>query len=119
MKTNEQNQKEVIGYLEKSSTHFFESEDGLHYQAIIKIESTGEFVFIKDSVVFKINISSYTSNGETAGKAWLKNRYFTKMVDTTYHKDYGHGKNLKMRAVRKRTKARLELIKSALESYVK
>ena len=117
MKTNEQNQKEVIGYLKKLSDHFFESEDGLHYQFTVNIESTGEFVFIKDSVATKIDIDNYIKDGMTYGKTLLKNRFFPKW-DRGDNR-YGHAPKLKMRAVRKRAASRIDLVRSALEDYLK
>ena len=37
MKSHEQNTKEVMTYVEKSSRNFFQSEDGQNWQADVKI----------------------------------------------------------------------------------
>jgi hypothetical protein len=114
MKTNEQNKKEVMSYLEKSSHHFFESEDGQHWQSIVKIQATGEFVFVKDGKCYPIDEKGYIADGVTAGKTFLKQRFHPCYNPSGYYSNhYGHGPAKKMRAVRWNL-PRLELTSNAI-----
>jgi hypothetical protein len=115
MKSNEQNKKEVMNYLEKSSQHFFESENGNHYQAIVKIQATGNYVFVKNGNCYPIDEKGYIAEGTTAGKTFLKQRFHPKW--DAHSNFYGHGTSKKLRAVRW-NKARLELTATAVAEIV-
>ncbi len=120
MKTSEQNQKEVMTYLEKSSQHFFESEDGKHWQAIVKIHALDKYVFIKDGEVSELNMESYLEEGTTAGKTFLKQKLhpcWNPSGGSFWTRGYGHGPNKKLRAVRW-NKPRLELTSTATQNYL-
>ena len=120
MKTSEQNQKEVMTYLEKSSQHFFESEDGKHWQAIVKIHALDKYVFIKDGEVSELNMESYLKEGTTAGKTFLKQKLhpcWNPSGGSFWTRCYGHGPNKKLRAVRW-NKPRLELTSTATQNYL-
>jgi hypothetical protein len=111
MKTTEQNQKEVLTYLEKSSKQFFVSEDGNHFQTIIKLKD-GKFIFVRDGEIFPINVENYTKEGETAGRTFLKYQFHpTYNPSHKYWPNVGHGPSKKMKAV-KRTKDIREKIKN-------
>ena len=120
MKTSEQNQKEVMTYLEKSSQHFFESEDGKHWQAIVKIHALDKYVFIKDGEVSELNMEAYLKEGTTAGKTFLKQKLhpcWNPSGGSFWTRGYGHGPNKKLRAVRW-NKPRLELTSNAAQTYL-
>ena len=119
MKTSEQNKKEVMTYLEKSSKHFFESEDGKHWQAIVYLTKTEKYVFIKDGEVIPIDTAWYTGPTDTYGKTMLKRRlhpYWPISSYSSWYNGYGHGNDKKLRAVRW-NKARLELTAAASQEY--
>jgi len=59
MKTQEQNTKEVMTYLEKSSKNFFESEDGKHWQSIVYLHALEKYVLIRDGEAHEINVQNY------------------------------------------------------------
>ena len=120
MKTQEQNEKEVMGYLEKSSKNFFESEDGHNWQAVVKI-SEKKYIFIKNEVVSEFDMSYYLGEGKTAGKCFLKTRLHPRF-DLAHnlwslYKGYGHGPKAKLRAVRWNGYRR-ELIEKIKERYL-
>jgi hypothetical protein len=117
MKTAEQNKQEVMTYLEKSSRNFFLSEDGNHYQSVVKIHSTGKYVFVKDGEVIPINIEDYTKDGMTEGKTFLKYR-FHPLWNPSERWKMGHGPAKKIRSV-KWNRERLELTASAIDAYLK
>ena len=121
MKTSEQNQKEVMTYLEKSSQHFFESEDGKHWQAIVKIHALDKYIFIKDGEVSELNMEAYLKEGTTAGKTFLKQKLhpcWNPSGGSFWTRGYGHGPSKKLRAV-KWNKARLELTSIAAQDNLK
>jgi hypothetical protein len=125
MKTQEQNTKEVMTYLEKSSKHFFESGDGNHWQSIVYLHAHGRYVFIKDGEVNELNMKAYTGkdslgNSITEGKTLLKylvHPHWDIPTGSSWFKGYGHGPKKKLRAVRW-TKARLELTSTAAQEYL-
>lgn len=120
MKTTEQNRKEVMTYLEKSSKNFFQSEDGLHWQAVVKIQKTGDYVFVRDGQVFPIDTTWYTGDGETDGKGRLKRKIhpvWDVPVKSSWYTGYGHGPSKKLRAVRWNLE-KLELTANAVKSIV-
>ena len=120
MKTSEQNQKEVMTYLTNSSQHFFESEDGQHWQAVVKLHALDKFVFIKDGEVSEFNMEAYLKEGTTAGKTFLKQKVhpcWNPSGGTFWARYYGHGPAKKLRAVRW-NKARLELTSAAAQDYI-
>jgi hypothetical protein len=118
MKTKEQNTAEVMNYLKNSEKNFFLSEDGNHWQAIVKIQATGEYVFVKDGEVHRLNMESYLKEGTTAGKTFLKQRLHpTWEASGSWYKGYGHGPSKKLRAV-KWTFARYELTANAVKDLV-
>lgn len=117
MKTQEQNNKEVMTYLEKSSKNFFMSEDGKHWQSIVKLHALDKYVLIKDGEVIEINYEYYLANGTTAGKTFLKNTIHPSW-DPWYGKSWGHGHSKKLRAVRWNLE-RLELTSTAAQNYLK
>ena len=112
MKSQQQNTNEVMTYLKKSAQNFFQSEDGQHWQAVVKIEKTGEYVFVKDGEVHHLNMDHYLKEGTTAGKTYLKQKLhptWNVQSSSPWYKGYGHGPNKKLRAV-KWTFSRYELI---------
>ena len=119
MKTTEQNTKEVMTYLEKSSQHFFASEDGQHWQAIVKMHKSGEYVFAIDGEAFPINLENYIKDGVTAGKTFLKQKYHpawdVPRGKYWYGKDCGHGPSKKIKAVRW-NRERLQLTATAVQN---
>jgi heme oxygenase len=120
MKTTEQNTAEVMNYLKNSEKNFFLSEDGKHWQAIVKIQATGEYVFVKDGEVHRLNMEHYLKEGTTAGKTFLKQKLhptWDVQSSSTWYKGYGHGPNKKLRAV-KRTLAHYELTSNAVKDLV-
>lgn len=125
MKTQEQNTKEVMTYLEKSSKHFFESGDGNHWQSIVYLHAHGRYVFIKDGEVNELNMKAYTGkdslgNSITEGKTLLKylvHPHWDIPTGSSWFKGYGHGPKKKLRAVRW-NKARLELTSTAAQEYL-
>jgi hypothetical protein len=120
MKTTEQNRKEVLSYLERSQKNFFQSENGEHWQAIVKIQKTGEYVFVKDGLAYPINLDNYTKEGVTAGKTFLKQKYhptFNYSSGSSWYKEYGHSADLKLSAVRWNL-ARLELTANAVRGII-
>jgi len=120
MKTQEQNTKEVMTYLEKSAQNFFQSEDGQHWQAIVKIQASGEYVFVKDGEVHRLNLEHYLKEGTTAGKTFLKHVLhptWDVSSHSTWYKGYGHGPSKKLRAVRS-TFSRYELTANAVKNYL-
>lgn len=125
MKTQEQNTKEVMTYLEKSSKNFFESEDGKNWQSIVYLHALDRYVFIKDGEVNELNIKSYvgedsTGNQITEGKTLLKHRvhpHWDIPSGSSWYRGYGHGAKKKLRAVRW-NKARLELTSTAAQEYL-
>lgn len=121
MKSQEQNNREVMSYLKNSSQHFFESEDGKNWQAVIYLTDLDKYVFIKDGEVTEIDVTIYTANGWTAGKTYLKHRIHPVFnpfsYSGSYYKGYGHGPAKKLRAVRW-NKFRLELTSTAVQSYL-
>ena len=126
MKTQEQNTKEVMTYLEKSSKNFFESEDGKHWQSIVYLHKFERYVFIKDGEVHELNIQGYLGNDTTGkqiteGKTFLKYKIHPQWDITSGHslwKGFGHGPGKKLRAVRWNKAARLELTAMAAQSYL-
>jgi len=124
MKTTEKNTAEVMTYLEKSSQHFFESEDGKHWQAVVKLQASGDYIFIRDGEVFPIDVSKYINNN-LAGKPITEGKTFLKYKlhpcwDVSHSfstKDYGHGPSKKLSAVRW-NKAKLELTSTATQNYL-
>jgi hypothetical protein len=118
MKTQEQNTKEVMTYLEKSAQNFFQSEDGKHWQAVVKIQRTGEYVFVKDGEVHRLNMEYYLKEGTTAGKTFLKHRLHPTFDPySTWYKGYGHGPSKKLRAIRWNMYC-LELTSTAVKELV-
>ena len=121
MKTTEQNQKEVMNYLANSSKHFFESEDGKHWQAIVKLHELDKYVLIKDGEVFEISMQAYLREGITAGKTFLKQKIhpvYDPSGSSFWTRGYGHGPSKKLRAVRWNNAARLELTSMAAQQYL-
>jgi hypothetical protein len=121
MKTTEQNQKEVMNYLANSSQHFFESEDGKHWQAIVKLHALDRYVLIKDGEVFELNLEFYLKEGTTAGKTFLKQKIhpvYDPSGSSFWTRGYGHGPSKKLRAVRWNNAARLELTSMAAQAYL-
>jgi hypothetical protein len=119
MKTSEQNKKEVMTYLQKSAQHFFESEDGNHWQAVVYLTRFEKYVFIKDGEVSPINLDYYTGSTDTYGKSLLKHKLHpTWQISSSsmWYKGYGHGIDKKLRAVRW-NQARLELTAKAAQEY--
>jgi hypothetical protein len=119
MKTSEQNKKEVMTYLEKSAQHFFESEDGNNWQAVVYLTRLEKYVFIKDGGVIPINLGYYTGETDTYGKAMLKRKlhpYWPISNNSSWYSGYGHGSDKKLRAVRW-NKTRLELTAKAAQEY--
>jgi hypothetical protein len=119
MKTSEQNKKEVMTYLQKSAQHFFESEDGNHWQAVVYLTRLEKYVFIKDGEVIPVNLDYYTGETDTYGKAMLKRKlhpYWPISNNSSWYKDYGHGSDKKLRAVRW-NQSRLELTAKASQEY--
>lgn len=104
MKTQEQNTKEVMGYLERSARNFFESEDGQHWQAVVRVDDSEKYIFIKDGVVSEFDMGYYLGEGKTAGKCFLKTRlhpgFDLAPNSGSLYKGYGHGPKAKLRAVR-------------------
>ncbi len=120
MKTAEKNTAEVMNYLKNSEKNFFLSEDGKHWQAIVKIQASGEYVFVKDGEVHRLNMEHYLKEGTTAGKTFLKQRLHPTWdisSSSTWYKGYGHGPSKKLRAVRW-TFARYELTANAVKELV-
>jgi hypothetical protein len=119
MKTQEQNTKEVMAYLDKSAQNFFQSEDGQHWQAVVKLHALDKYVFIKDGEVHEFNMDHYLGAGITAGKTFLKQKLHPQWNPSTgsWSRGYGHGPAKKMRAVRW-NKARLELTSTAAQNYL-
>ena len=121
MKTTEQNQKEVMNYLANSSKHFFESEDGKHWQAIVKLHELDKYVLIKDGEVFEISMQAYLREGITAGKTFLKQKIhpvYDPSGSLFWTRGYGLGPSKKLRAVRWNNAARLELTSMAAQVYL-
>ena len=121
MKTTEQNQKEVMNYLANSSKHFFESEDGKHWQAIVKLHELDKYVLIKDGEVFELSMQAYLREGITAGKTFLKQKIhpvYDPSGSLFWTRGYGHGPSKKLRAVRWNNAARLELTSMAAQAYL-
>ena len=126
MKTQEQNTKEVMTYLEKSSKNFFESEDGKHWQSIVYLHALEKYVFIKDGEVYDLNMEAYlgndtTGNRITEGKTLLKYKIHPQWdvpTGSSWFKGYGHGPKQKMRAVRWNKASRLELTAMAAQKYI-
>ena len=119
MKTQEQNTKEVMTYLEKSAQNFFQSEDGQHWQAVVKLPALDKYVFIKDCEVHEFNMGHYLGEGITDGKARLKRKLHPTwdVHNPTWNRGYGHGPSKKIRAVRWNL-ARLELTANAAQAYL-
>lgn len=119
MKTQAQNTKEVMTYLEKSSQNFFESEDGQHWQAIVKLEVLDKYVFVKDGTVNEINMDHYIGEGKTAGKTYLKQKIHPQWnpSNSNWYSSYGHGPAKKIRSVR-RNRFRRELVETAIQNYL-
>jgi hypothetical protein len=127
MKTQEQNTKEVMTYLEKSSQNFFESEDGKHWQSIVYLHALEKYVFIRDGEVFDLNVQSYIGENIvgkqiTEGKTFLKHKIHPQWdipfpTVSSWYKGYGHGPNKKLRAVRWNL-SRLELTSTAAQAYM-
>lgn len=125
MKTQEQNTKEVMTYLEKSSKNFFESEDGKHWQSIVYLHALEKYVFIKDGEVYDLNMEAYlgndtTGNRITEGKTLLKYKIHPQWdvpTGSSWFKGYGHGPKQKLKAVRW-NKSRLELTSIAAQNYI-
>lgn len=118
MKTQEQNKKEVMNYLQNSSKNFFESEDGKHWQSIVYLHALEKYVFIKDGEVYELNMEYYLREGTTAGKTFLKHKLHpTYDPYGSWYKGYGHGPSKKLKAV-KWNMARLELTSEAAIKYV-
>ena len=126
MKTQEQNTKEVMTYLEKSSKNFFESEDGKHWQSIVYLHALEKYVFIKDGEVHDLNVQDYIGENIvgkqiTEGKTFLKYKIHPQWDITSSNslwKGFGHGPSKKLRAVRWNKAARLELTAMAAQSYL-
>lgn len=121
MKTSEQNKKEVMTYLEQSAKHFFESEDGNHWQAVVYLTKLEKYVFIKDGEVIPINVDHYLGQNETEGKTRLKRKlhpHWPISDRSAWYNGYGHGSQKKLRAVRWNL-SRLELTANASQEYYK
>ena len=126
MKTQEQNTKEVMTYLEKSSKNFFESEDGKHWQSIVYLHALEKYVLIRDGEVHEINVQNYIGENIvgkqiTEGKTFLKYKIHPQWnipTGSKWFKDYGHGPDKKLRAVRWNKAARLELTATAAQEYL-
>ena len=126
MKTQEQNTKEVMAYLEKSSKNFFESEDGKHWQSIVYLHALEKYVLIRDGEVHEINVQNYIGENIvgkqiTEGKTFLKYKIHPQWnipTGSKWFKDYGHGSDKKLRAVRWNKAARLELTAMAAQNYI-
>ena len=115
MKTQEQNRKEVMSYLNKSAQHLFMSEDGTQYQTIAKIGDG--FALIKNDEVHIIDIEKHLEYFQTEGRTKLKQRFHpTWDIDERYHKAYGMGPKLKPRSV-KYFKAMKEKIKKIILDF--
>jgi len=119
MKTQEQNTKEVMTYLKNSEKNFFLSEDGQHWQAIVKIHLLDKYVFIKDGEVHELNMDYYLKAGTTAGKTYLKNKIHPTwdVYNPAWNRGYGHGPSKKLRAVRWNF-YRWELTDTAVKNYL-
>ena len=121
MKTLEQNRKEVMNYLKRSSKNFFLSEDGQHWQSIVKIHTLDQYVFIRDGKVFPIEVEKYCQASITAGKTFLKQKTHPQYDPNhlyKYSERMGHGPSKKLCAVRW-NKERLELTSKAVKEYLK
>lgn len=117
MKTQEQNTQEVMNYLENSAKNFFESEDGQHWQAIVKLHRLDKYVFIKDGEVNELNMSYYVGEQITEGKTRIKQKIHPVYEPYgVWSKGYGHGPSTKLRAVRWNL-AKLELTSTAAQEY--
>lgn len=119
MKSQEQNNREVMSYLKNSSQHFFESEDGKKWQAIVYLKESDRYVFVKDGEVSEINVAYYLAKGITAGKTGLKQKISPQFnpYSGSWYKGYGHGPAAKLRAVRY-NKFRRELIDNSIVAYL-
>ena len=110
-----------MNYLANSSKHFFESEDGKHWQAIVKLHELDKYVLIKDGEVFEISMQAYLREGITAGKTFLKQKIhpvYDPSGSLFWTRGYGHGPSKKLRAVRWNNAARLELTSMAAQAYL-
>jgi len=115
MKTQERNQAEVMNYLNQSSKHVFQSEDGTVFQAIVK--SGDKFLFIKNEEVHIINIDQYIGYFPTEAKTKMKQKFHpTWDVNEKYYKGYGIGPSKKPRAV-KHYKALTEQIEKIIFEF--
>lgn len=120
MKTQEQNTKEVMTYLEKSSQNFFQSEDGKHWQAVVYLHALEKYVFVRDGQVHELNLNHYIGQGITAGKTFLKNKLHPTYTPSEYSMQtygYGHGPFKKLRAVKWKFE-KLELTSKACQDYL-
>ena len=125
MKTQEQNTKEVMTYLEKSSKNFFESEDRKNWQSIVYLHALDRYVFIKDGEVNELNMKAYIGTDSlgnliTEGKTLLKymlHPHWDIPSGSSWYRGYGHGPKKKLRAVRW-NKDRLELTSTAPQEYL-
>lgn len=120
MKTQEQNTKEVMTYLEKSSQNFFQSEDGKNWQAVVFLHSLQKYVFVKDGHVFEFNMAYYIGEGITEGKTRLKQKLhptFDCHPHSAFYHGYGHGPSKKLRAVKFKFD-KYELTAKACQDYL-
>jgi hypothetical protein len=114
MKTPEQNRTEVMNYLNESSKHFFQSEDGKSFQAIMKIDE--QFVFILhicdvnfkngeryDDIkenVYVLDIENHLQRFKTEGKTKLKQRFHPSYDPYWQNSEFGMGPGKKPRSVK-------------------
>lgn len=126
MKTPEQNRTEVLNYLNESSKHFFQSEDGKSFQAIVKIDE--QFIFIKhicnvnikngemyDEIkenVYILDIENHLQRFKTEGKTKLKQRFHPSYDPYYPQSEFGMGPGKKPRSVKhyKELAAKIEKI---------
>jgi hypothetical protein len=114
MKTTEQNTKEVMNYLNRSSQHLFMSEDGKDYQVIVKIKDG--FALIKNGDILPIKHENYITEGVTAGKTFVKRTIHPVWNPSPSYRGYGFGPAKKLRSV-KYFKAMREEIKKIIAEF--
>lgn len=119
MKSHEQNTKEVMTYVEKSSRNFFQSEDGQNWQAVVKINELNRYVLVKDGNIIELNLDMYCEPGTTAGKTFLKGKIHPTWDSNSQYfvSRYGHGPSKKLRAIRWNNNLR-DLITKSIDSYL-
>lgn len=119
MKSHEQNTKEVMTYVEKSSRNFFQSEDGQNWQAVVKINELNRYVLVKDGNIIELSLDKHCEPGTTAGKTFLKGKIHPTWDSNSqyFFSNYGHGPSKKLRAIRWNNNLR-DLITKSIDSYL-